>query len=231
MENGPNPADASYAHGFGPSRSPHHDKLREVTIDPQPGHFGAASGQLNASKSDSLESAEPKKLREPRKIPKGDVVIEPIFDEPPSSVTGPRLFASQNRVWQAITGHSIDLKKVPTMEFVLLCLIATRGPSGISQPELVKITGQDKRSVPHRTDELARKGYIEKKPYQDGKLRTSLCVHKRFVNDGHFLKDPQGVDDVFGVRSFVLPGFVHLLYRLLKDVGAVPMQDLRTRMV
>lgn len=170
--------------------------------------------------------------RGPRTIPKGIRAAVPIFDRPSDKITTPRLFASQNRTWQAITGHSIDLKKVPSMEFVLLSIIATRGPDGIAQPELVEVAQQDKRSVPKRTDELARKGYIEKKPVQVGRLRTSLLVHKKYIKEDHFTKEPQRIEDVFrSGRTFVLSGFVHVLAQFLKEVGVIPMRDLRRRMV
>ncbi|KAF1957820.1 hypothetical protein CC80DRAFT_592305 [Byssothecium circinans] len=155
---------------------------------------------------------------------------DPKFDELPASLRTPRIFASQNRVWQAVTGHSIDLKKVPLMEFLCLCIIASHGPEGIAQPDLVKITGQDKRSVPKRTDSLANKGYIEKKPMQKEKMRTSLCVHKKFVKGGHFLTRPQSIEDVFGETKFIPTGFVYLLHKLLTEIHVVPMRDLRTRM-
>jgi hypothetical protein len=174
---------------------------------------------------------EPQKLRGLRYIPESIKVCKRKFDELPSPIKAPRIFASQNRVWQAITGHPIDLKKLPSMEFICLCVIATHGSGGITQPELVKITGQDKRSVPKRTDELARKGYIEKKPIQHGKMRTSLCVHKRFVKGSHYLIQPQSVEDVFGVDKFVPSGFVFLLHKLLSEVSAVPTRDLRPRLV
>jgi hypothetical protein len=155
---------------------------------------------------------------------------ETIFDDAPSSLTAPRLFASQSRIWHALTGHGIDLKKVPTMEFVLLSLIASHGEGGVTQPDLTIMSGQDKRSVPKRTDELCRKGYIEKRPVQSGKLRTSLCVHTKFVTDDHFLTSGK-VEDVFQYKKFVVSGFVHLLYNTLKDAGVVPTRDIRTRLV
>ncbi|KAF2646184.1 hypothetical protein P280DRAFT_415198 [Massarina eburnea CBS 473.64] len=170
-------------------------------------------------------------VRAPRKTPEGVQVAAPKFDELSSSIKTPRIFASQNRVWQTITGHSMDLKKVPTMEFICLCVIAAHGPGGILQPDLVRITGQDKRSVPKRTDDLADKGYIEKKPIQSSKMRTSLCVHKKFVKSGHFLTQPKSFGDVFGAQNkFVPSGFLYLLHKLLTDTPVVPMRDLRKRM-
>ncbi|KAJ8107635.1 hypothetical protein OPT61_g8728 [Boeremia exigua] len=167
--------------------------------------------------------------RAARVLPDTSNDVETLFDDPQTSTTAPRLFASQSRIWQALTGHGIDLKKVPTMEFVLLSLIASHGETGVTQPDLTALSGQDKRSVPHRTDELCRKGYIEKRPVQSGKLRTSLCVHKKFVSDDHFLTSGK-VEDVFQYKKFVLSGFVHLLYNTLKDAGVVPTRDIRKRL-
>jgi hypothetical protein len=169
-------------------------------------------------------------VRAPRVLPSQSNDGETVFDDPPANTTAPRLFASQNRIWQALTGHGIDLKKVPAMEFVLLSLIAAHGEAGVTQPDLTAMSGQDKRSVPKRTDELYRKGYIDKKPVQSGKLRTSLCVHKKFVTDDHFLTSGK-VEDVFQYKKFVLSGFVHLLYNTLKDAGVVPTRDIRKRLV
>lgn len=168
--------------------------------------------------------------RAARVLPSTPSSVETIFDDPQTNTSTPRLFASQNRIWQALTGHGIDLKKVPLMEFVLLSLIASHGEAGVTQPDLTVLSGQDKRSVPHRTDELCRKGYIEKRPVQSGKLRTSLCVHKKFVSDDHFLTSGK-VEDVFQYKKFVLSGFVHLLYNTLKDAGVVPTRDIRNRLV
>ncbi|OAL46442.1 hypothetical protein IQ07DRAFT_658608 [Pyrenochaeta sp. DS3sAY3a] len=155
--------------------------------------------------------------------------ITPIFDDPESTPTAPRLFASQNQVWHALTGHEQDLKRVPSMEFALLSLIAARGVDGITQPELTILSRQDKRSVPHRTDELTRKGYIKKTPIQAGKIRTSLCVHTKFFSHDHF-STSSAVEDVFQEGAFVLSGFVHLLYRQLKDSGIVPTREIRARL-
>jgi hypothetical protein len=173
---------------------------------------------------------QPAAHRQPRVLSGDDYVGGAIFDEPTSTTSAPRTFASQNRIWQALTGHSMDLKKVPTMEFALLSLIAANGANGITQPDLVQFSGQDKRSVPHRTDELARKGYIIKNPVQAGKVRTSLCVHTKFVSQNHFTTSG-AVDDVFQVGTFVASGFVQLLYNTFKDAGVVPNRDLRKRMV
>jgi hypothetical protein len=168
--------------------------------------------------------------RQPRIFTEDTRATPPVFDEPEAAISAPRLYASQNRTWQALTGHDIDLKKVPSMEFALLSLIAARGVNGITQPDLTQMSGQDKRSVPHRTNELARKGYIVKQPVQAGKIRTSLCVHSKFVDQKHFLTSG-AVEDVYKKDSFVLSGFVHLLYNKLKDAGIVPTRDVRKKLV
>jgi len=172
------------------------------------------------------------RLRGPRKIPKGVMVQASIFDEPPSSLTMPRLFASQNRIWQAVAGHSMDLSRIPAMEFVLLCIIATHRSDGISQPDLIRLSGQDKRSVPKRTDSLAQKGYIEKKPCQNGRLHTSLCVHKKCAKDDSGLFMERTIDEVFGQKRFIVAGFIYLLHKLLVEAGGVvPVRELRKRLV
>jgi hypothetical protein len=180
---------------------------------------------------EDVRRAKQSKLRGRRKIPKGIRLTGPLFDDPSSTTTAPRLYASQNRIWQAVAGHSIDLKKLPSMEFVLLSIIASHGASGIAQPELVKISGQDKRSVPHRTDELAKKGYIEKTSMSTQKIRTSLCVHKRFIKADHFLKGPGVIEDVFRNENFMVSSFPNLLYSLLKSVNIIAMRDLRRKLV
>jgi hypothetical protein len=116
------------------------------------------------------------------------------------------------------------------MEFTLLSIIAAHGVNGITQPELTRLSNQDKRSVPHRTNELARKGYIVKQSVQAGKTRTSLCVHTKFVSQNHFLSSG-AVEDVFQEGTFVLAGFVQLLYNKLKDAGVVPTREIRKRLV
>ncbi|KAJ4342533.1 hypothetical protein N0V95_006934 [Ascochyta clinopodiicola] len=206
-------------------------RVAKESLVPQPLTAPAISTirQLASSQDANSDRLPLHAYRRPRALPVKANDVETIFDDPPTNTTAPRLYASQSRIWQALTGHGIDLKKVPTMEFILLSLIASHGAAGVTQPDLTVMSGQDKRSVPHRTDELCRKGYIEKRPVQAGKLRTSLCVHKKFVSDDHFLTSGK-VEDVFQYKKFVLSGFVHLLYNTLKDAGVVPTRDIRKRL-
>ncbi|KAN0081736.1 hypothetical protein V8E54_003034 [Elaphomyces granulatus] len=94
-----------------------------------------------------------------------------------------RVFVSEERTWLAITGHKPDESRVYPTEFALLSIIASRKSEGIVQTDLVKLSGQDKRSVPKRTEMLQRKGYIEKRAVQVKASRTSLCTLRKFVLD------------------------------------------------
>ncbi|KAF2190178.1 hypothetical protein K469DRAFT_747402 [Zopfia rhizophila CBS 207.26] len=171
--------------------------------------------------------------RGPRKQRRGIIVTTPVFDEPSCAATVPRIYASQDRTWQAVAGHSIDLKALPYMEFILLSIIASRGSDGILQPELVRLSGQDKRSVPKRTDVLAQKRYIEKRAVNAAGMRTSICVHTKFVKEGHFLREGNAitnVKDVFVNSVFIPSNFVGLLFNMLKDTHIVAMKDLRNKL-
>ena len=101
---------------------------------------------------------------------------------------GIRLYASTIRMWHALTGHAPDSNKVKSLDFICLSIIAASGPKGILQHDLVRISGQDKRSLPARTDRLHDCGYVEKKNvsvylFNPKRLvHTSKCTLKRFVN-------------------------------------------------
>ena len=110
---------------------------------------------------------------------------------------GVRLFASENRMWHALTGHEPDPSRLKELDFVLLSIIASYGTKGILQHDLVRVSGQDKRSLPHRTDRLHEHGYIEKKKISSllweedyaRKVHTSLCTLRRFVQDPQHHKE------------------------------------------
>lgn len=96
----------------------------------------------------------------------------------------PRIYVSEQRMWLAICGHPKDSAKLFETEFVLLSIIASHREDGILQGDLVKQSGQDKRSVPKRTDELRNKGYIEKRTvHLRGLLKTSRLVLWKFASD------------------------------------------------
>ncbi|KMU81479.1 hypothetical protein CISG_09050 [Coccidioides immitis RMSCC 3703] len=94
-----------------------------------------------------------------------------------------RVFVSQERMWLTITGHKPDNYRIFPLEFTLLSIIASHKSRGVVQGDLVRLSGQDKRSVPKRTDTLQQKGYIEKKAIQYKGARTSLCILRNASGD------------------------------------------------
>lgn len=113
---------------------------------------------------------------------------KPISATEPSGLDSTiRLYTSENRMWHALAGHGPDPNKIKALDFACLSMIAARGPKGIYQHELVRLTGQDKRSLPARTDRLHDDGYIKKtrtsvQQLQPKKIiNTSHLVLKRFV--------------------------------------------------
>ncbi|KAK5167840.1 uncharacterized protein LTR77_007539 [Saxophila tyrrhenica] len=94
-----------------------------------------------------------------------------------------RIFTTEDRTWQVIAGHGVDHSRLAPLYFECLRVIAAHGPKGIVQPDLRRITDQDKRSVPHRTDVLAQQGYITKEPVVARGAGTSLLRLRRFAKD------------------------------------------------
>ena len=92
-----------------------------------------------------------------------------------------RVYTTQGPMWHALTGHGPDTNKVPGMDFALLTIIAARRHKGVVQGDLIRLSGQDKRSVPARTQRLHDRGYIEK-CVVPGTVRTGFCTLKKFVN-------------------------------------------------
>lgn len=93
--------------------------------------------------------------------------------KPRGPSTRPRLFVTEETIWRAIAGHGIDYKRIPKLEWQLLQGIAQAKHAGILQGELRQLSGQDKRSVPKRTDFLAAKGYIAKRSIMVRASKTS----------------------------------------------------------
>jgi transcription factor C subunit 3 len=94
---------------------------------------------------------------------------------------GPRIRLKEERLYQAICGHPPDARRVAPLEFALLTHITATKSDGILQGELIRLSGQDKRSVPKRTDALHNKGYIIKETVFYRGLRTSRLTLKKFA--------------------------------------------------
>ncbi|KAK1779029.1 hypothetical protein QBC45DRAFT_412532 [Copromyces sp. CBS 386.78] len=85
----------------------------------------------------------------------------------------PRIYPAEDLVWQTLTRHGVDYKRVPVLEWKCLLGIASVRDKGILQSDLRRLVDQDKRSLPKRTDSLARKGYIAKRTIVVSKMKTS----------------------------------------------------------
>ncbi|CDM31210.1 hypothetical protein CBS147339_89 [Penicillium roqueforti] len=135
-----------------------------------------------------------------------------------------RIFVSEERAWVAITGHPPDESKVLPLEFALLSVIASRKSKGIVQPDLVRLSGQDKRSVPKRTDALQRKGYIDKRPVQTKTARTSLCTLQRFYR--HTISD-QTKSEPQSENMIDFDSFNTSLFNILREHPLIARNDLK----
>ena len=100
-----------------------------------------------------------------------------------------RLCTGEDRVWYAIAGHGIDYKRIPPLEFQALSVIAAHGTKGVLQPDVTKLTGQDKRSLPKRTDNLSKNGYIIKTNVIARGTKTSLLKLKKFAGGNEMPED------------------------------------------
>ncbi|KAK4033835.1 hypothetical protein C8A01DRAFT_49642 [Parachaetomium inaequale] len=87
--------------------------------------------------------------------------------------TRPRIHPAEDLVWQTLTRHGVDYKRVPALEWACLQGVASTRAEGILQSDLRRLVDQDKRSLPKRTDSLARKGYIAKRTVVVQKMKTS----------------------------------------------------------
>jgi predicted transcriptional regulator len=146
-----------------------------------------------------------------------------------------RVYVSEERAWFAICGHSKDSAKVFDTEFVLLSIIAAHREAGILQGDLVKQSGQDKRSVPKRTDLLRSKGYIEKRIVQLKGLKTSRLILRRFASNG--INDmitpvsvPVGPHGNVHNESVDFNVLIQRLFALLKKKQIITRDDLKNEL-
>ncbi|GAD97524.1 TFIIIC transcription initiation factor complex subunits Tfc3 [Paecilomyces variotii No. 5] len=142
----------------------------------------------------------------------------------------PRVFVSEERTWFALTGHGPDATRVLPTEFALLSIIASRKSRGIVQTELVRLSGQDKRSVPKRTDVLQQKGYIEKRAIQVKSARTSLCTLRKFVHmkpafDATETPADAEADSKEEILDFKV--FTDKLFEILREYNVIARIDLK----
>ncbi|KIX08407.1 uncharacterized protein Z518_03063 [Rhinocladiella mackenziei CBS 650.93] len=140
--------------------------------------------------------------------------------------SGPRIRVSTERMYETICGHPPDFTKIAHLEFDLLSHIAAARSNGILQGELRRATGQDKRSVPKRTDALHKKGYIVKETVYRKGNRTSRLIFKKFYHpaDGNveLLRDHGGPIR----RGSSVRDAVRRIFDVLSDQSLIPQTKL-----
>ncbi|KAF7195382.1 hypothetical protein HII31_03274 [Pseudocercospora fuligena] len=136
-----------------------------------------------------------------------------------TALSGKRLFTTPDRIWHAVAGHGVDHSRLPKHDFQLLQVIASHGSSGVLQPVVTKITGQDKRSVPHRTDRLAQNGYIAKEAVVGAGTRTSVLRLAKYTSQGNQTDMPANQPGLRGATRPVLyhERWYNSVIQLLKD--------------
>lgn len=144
---------------------------------------------------------------------------------------GARVYVSSERTWLAIAGHEPDETKVLPTEFALLSIIASQRASGIPQTDLARLSGQDKRSVPKRTDRLHAKGYIQKRAIQLKATRTSLCTLGRFLKPeylaSHEPTDLGFEETIQEDRVIDFNVFTDKLFEILREHKIISRDDLK----
>ncbi|KAI1376445.1 hypothetical protein F4677DRAFT_418570 [Hypoxylon crocopeplum] len=116
--------------------------------------------------------------------------------EEPAQQYRPHLHISEERQWKVLAGHGPDLKRMTLFEWKALVEIASTREKGILQGDLVRLSGQDKRSLPLRTEALARKGYIIKQPIILRGCRTSKLWLAQFAQAAMQNRDGLDSDNV-----------------------------------
>ncbi|KAK2071443.1 hypothetical protein P8C59_005869 [Phyllachora maydis] len=111
-----------------------------------------------------------------------------------SASVRPRIRVREELMWSSIAGHSKDHRRLPPLEWQCLVGIASAGKEGIFQSDLIRLVGQDKRSVPKRTDALATKNYAVKRSVNRHKQKTSKLWLPRFAPPSFAQKELEELD-------------------------------------
>ncbi|KAL8937333.1 MAG: hypothetical protein Q9216_004479 [Gyalolechia sp. 2 TL-2023] len=151
-----------------------------------------------------------------------------------------RVYASLERRWQAIAGHAPDPIKIPRLDFACLSVIAVHGEKGILQPDLVRISQQDKRSVPERTRRLHDGGYISKVPVLINKSHTSKLILKRYIKDSIRPNTTAGAEDDVGQilrpaknsteNAIDFLALQHKIFDILREFKLITLSELKEKL-
>jgi len=202
---------------IGEDRKYNKSSLAEVDLE-FPGHLGTTvrdDRRRDDAETDSNDSPDTSTTRKSRPKPR--------HPQPPD---GPRFRVNEERMYQAICGHPPDTSKVAPLEFELLSHIAAARSHGILQGELGRLAGQDKRSVPKRTDVLQQKGYIVKESVYRKGNKTSRLILKRFTTElfGVAAQRPGRRDNV--KRPSTIRDVVRRIFDVLLDQNLISQADL-----
>ncbi|KAI2643190.1 hypothetical protein GGS21DRAFT_495134 [Xylaria nigripes] len=170
---------------IGANKEFNHLSLQEVLalpeeVEPPP---SVANVESSTNKSPSVKTKSPSHPRSTLPLSSNE-----------NPTVRPRIHVSEERQWRTITGHGPDLKRVPLFEWRALVDIASVKKKGILQGDLVRLTGQDKRSLPTRTDALARKGYVIKQPVVLRGGKSSKLWLAQFWEDAKGEQEREGLD-------------------------------------
>jgi len=162
-----------------------------------------------------------------------------------------KVYTSEETMWESITGHGIDYRRVPRSEWLLLMGIATKKGDGILQGALGRLVDQDKRSVPKRTDALVKKGYIIKRTTLVRGTKTSMMWLRRFApkNPKEDDADDSSTGDLMLSREYLsqnleavpwhnrwtadaidYKAFATTIMALVKEWGVMKMVDLKVKL-
>lgn len=176
----------------------------------------------NALSLDQLEAREAKLLHSSQKQQAQPAAGRKKANEKLNGSNPLRIWTTRDRVWKTLTGHGVDFKRIPPMEFTALSFIAAAGQKGILQPDLIHGTGQDKRSLPKRTDNLAKNGYIDKKTVMLKSQKTSLLRLARWAT--------AETPEVFGNGRLVLDNFLHNLCQWVKEGDSIALSEVEEKL-
>ncbi|RVX74186.1 hypothetical protein B0A52_02018 [Exophiala mesophila] len=140
--------------------------------------------------------------------------------------TGPRFTVAEERAYRAICGHAPDPAKVAPLEFELLCHIAAARSDGILQGPLGRVSGQDKRSVPKRTDGLYRKGYIVKETVYHHGTKTSRLILTKFADFSTTSLNKTGDSKGASLRESLVRDVVRRVFEELQHQNLLPQSEL-----
>ena len=116
------------------------------------------------------------------------------------------------------------------MEFVLLSHIAATRSSGILQGPLGRASGQDKRSVPKRTDALHQKGYIIKETVYTQGNKTSRLTLRKFAASTNRPMDLAQTTTSQAQRPSTVRDVVRRVFDELSKQDIIPQIDLAAQL-